>query len=101
MKQWAALVVLLLFGAGMAFGNAPGEESSTGTKPAAGVSSELTGTGTGQALWDATIDAYEKATGNTIGTFDEAPILKSMVSSGTLPQLSERLPKEPLVHSSA
>ena len=76
MKKWVCLMVLLLFGVGMAFGSAPGETPTTGTSSAAGVSGDLAGTGTGKAGWYTTIAAYTKATGNTIDSFDEAPMLK-------------------------
>jgi len=51
---------------------------------------------TPQGRW-ATLQEYEKATGKTIGTFNEAPMLRTMVAAGELPPVSERLPEEPLV----
>ncbi|MDE0230503.1 MAG: ABC transporter substrate-binding protein [Spirochaetaceae bacterium] len=40
---------------------------------------------------------YEQATGNTITTYGEAPMLAAMVAAGELPPVQERLPEEPLV----
>ena len=45
----------------------------------------------------ATLADYEQATGNTIATFSEAPMLAAMVAAGELPPVQERLPEEPLV----
>lgn len=41
--------------------------------------------------------AYEAATGNSISTFHEAPVLAAMVTAGTLPPVAERVSDEPLV----
>ena len=38
---------------------------------------------------------YQKATGKTIPTYNEAPMLDQMVSSGQLPAVKDRLPGEP------
>ena len=38
------------------------------------------------------LDAYEAETGNTIGMFNEAPMLADMVGAGDLPPVEERLP---------
>jgi peptide/nickel transport system substrate-binding protein len=45
----------------------------------------------------ATIADYEAATGNSIGSFGESPMLADMVKSGDLPAVKERLPNEPAV----
>jgi peptide/nickel transport system substrate-binding protein len=45
----------------------------------------------------ATIAAYEEATGNTITSFQEAPMLADKVAAGELPPVADRLPKEPVV----
>ncbi len=45
----------------------------------------------------ATVDDYEAATGNTISSFSESPMLSAMVDSGELPPLEERLPSEAAV----
>ena len=45
----------------------------------------------------ATLADYEQATGNTITSFSEAPMLAAMVAAGELPPVQERLPGEPLV----
>ena len=39
------------------------------------------------------LDEYEADTGNSIGSFNEAPMLADMVSSGDLPPVEERLPE--------
>jgi len=41
-----------------------------------------------------TIEDYESATGETIDSFGEAPMLAAMVASGELPPVEERLPKD-------
>ena len=46
--------------------------------------------------WD-TPAAFEAATGQTVGTFKEAPMLADLVMKGELPPVEERLPLEPLV----
>lgn len=51
---------------------------------------------TSEGIW-ATPEEYEKATGNTIEKFHEAPMLRTMVAAGEIPPVSERLGKEPLV----
>ena len=38
------------------------------------------------------LDAYEAETGNSIGMFNEAPMLADMVAAGDLPPVEERLP---------
>ena len=38
------------------------------------------------------LDEYEAETGNTIGMFNEAPMLADMVAAGDLPPVEERLP---------
>lgn len=45
----------------------------------------------------ATIEDYESATGETIDSFGESPMLAAMVASGELPPVEERLAKEPAV----
>jgi len=45
----------------------------------------------------ATIGEYEKATGNKIKKFNEAPMLRVKVAAGELPPVEERLPEEPMV----
>lgn len=40
---------------------------------------------------------YEKATGERIERFNEAPMLKTQVAAGELPRVEERLPKNPKV----
>ena len=45
----------------------------------------------------ATIAAYETATGNSISSFQEAPMLAEMAAAGELPALEDRLPADPAV----
>jgi len=44
-----------------------------------------------------TIEAYEKATGNKIEKFNEAPELRIKVAAGELPPVEQRISEEPLV----
>jgi len=44
-----------------------------------------------------TIADYEAETGNTLDSFQQAPMLDALVAAGTLPPVEERLPTEPLV----
>jgi peptide/nickel transport system substrate-binding protein len=44
-----------------------------------------------------TIADYEAATGNSIASFGESPMLAALVKSGDLPPVEERLPDEPAV----
>ena len=43
------------------------------------------------------LDAYSAATGNTIDSYGEAPMLAERVAAGELPPVDERLPAQPLV----
>ncbi len=45
----------------------------------------------------ADLDAYAAATGNTIDSYGEAPMLAERVAAGELPPVEERLPANPLV----
>ncbi len=45
----------------------------------------------------ADLDAYTAATGNTIDSYGEAPMLAERVAAGELPPVEERLPANPLV----
>ncbi len=49
-----------------------------------------------QAYWN-TPQEYEKATGNKIEKFNEAPMLRAMVAAGEIPPVEKRLPEEPQV----
>ena len=44
-----------------------------------------------------TLADYEAATGNSISSFGEAPILAQRVAAGELREVADRLPDEPLV----
>lgn len=50
----------------------------------------------GQECWS-TVSEYEKATGQKIEKFDEAPMLRVKVAAGEIPPVEKRLPEEPLV----
>jgi len=81
----------MLFAAG---GQEAEEDTGTATTTApAGAEVPQPGT----VLFYATLEEYESQTGNTITSFNEAPMLASRVSSGELPPLEERLPDEPMV----
>ena len=56
-------------------------------------------TGGGVLKTYATLQDYEKATGNKITKFNEAPMLEELVKAGKLPSLEDRLPDEPMVIS--
>ena len=45
----------------------------------------------------ADLDAYTAATGNSIDSYGEAPMLAEMVAAGDLPPVEERLPAQPVV----
>jgi len=44
-----------------------------------------------------TPEAYQKATGKKIETFNEAPTLRTKVAAGEIPLIEQRLPEEPLI----
>lgn len=79
-------------------GEMSAETSSEGGEAMADDSSdESMGEFTGQIVQYNTIADYEAATGNTIDSFQQSPILDALVADGTLPSVEERLPDEPLV----
>lgn len=45
----------------------------------------------------ADLDAYSAATGNSIDSYGEAPMLAERVAAGELPSVDERLPSQPVV----
>ena len=45
----------------------------------------------------ADLDAYASATGNSIDSWGESPMLAEMVAAGDLPPVKERLPSQPAV----
>ena len=45
----------------------------------------------------ADLDAYSAATGNSIDSYGEAPMLAERVAAGELPSVEERLPAQPIV----
>ena len=49
-----------------------------------------------QAYWN-TPQEYEKATGNKIEKFNEAPMLRTMVAAAEIPPVEKRLPEDPQV----
>ena len=92
-KAASVALVLLLAAVPTFAGGAP-----EGTAPAGSTGTAVIGPGplTADGRY-ATVGDYESATGNRIISFNEAPILASMVSSGELPAVEDRLPDEPLV----
>ena len=40
---------------------------------------------------------FQRATGETVGSFKESPLLAAMVARGELPPVEDRLPREPIV----
>ena len=83
---WCCMLLVLV----PAFiGASPAQEETDAAQPAA---PEQQATG----RWATPAD-YEMATGNSIGTFSEAPMLQEMVSQGLLPPVADRLPEQPLV----
>jgi len=49
-----------------------------------------------KSYWN-TPQEYEKATGNKIEKFNEAPMLRTMVAAGEIPPMEKRLPEDPQV----
>jgi peptide/nickel transport system substrate-binding protein len=92
MKRVLVLLSVLLFVATFSFAGAAGEATVT-----AGIAPGFDYNETyGTYHWTTPAD-FEKATGETVGAFKEAPMLADMVSAGLLPPVEERLPLEPLV----
>ena len=90
-KKLTLTLVMLLLIAAMAFAGGKQEAGTTAAAATVGVTDPL-------AIY-ATLSEYEKATGNKIVSFSEAPMLAELVKQGKLPKVSERLPEEPLVIS--
>ena len=94
---WAALAAIVLC-AGMAF--AAGETEGGGSDAAMG---DMGGAmmvdfePTRQVVQYNTIGDYERATGNSISSFQQSPVLDPLVANGSLPPVEDRLPDEPLV----
>ena len=66
-------------------------------EPKAAVSPSKLITTPGRVIFYPTLAEYEKATGNKIASFSEAPMLAELVKAGKLPPVDERLPDEPMV----
>jgi len=81
------------------------EEEMASTEEAASVEEATQTTGertTFQHNWDDLRDYptpadYESATGKKITSYQQSPILDALVASGELPEVEDRLPKEPYV----
>ncbi len=77
------------------------QESTASTEESASSQSQTTNTADDTPLiyplQYATLEEYQSATGNSITSFGEAPMLAEKVSQGELPPVAERLPKEPVV----
>ncbi len=67
------------------------------TEGAATTAGKVTGVEKGPVIFYATPAEYEKATGNKLPAFKEAPGLAEQVKEGKLPPVAQRLPAEPLV----
>ena len=87
--------LICAFSATVAFASGDDEDGSgSGAEGAGGAAA---GERVGDAWsWD-TLAEYESDTGNRILSFQEAPVLATMVANGQLPPVDERLPEEPLV----
>ena len=85
---------------------APAEEASTDASDSGEAASDDSADGGSDAMdasaspypsQFATLDDYAEATGSSIESFGEAPMLADMVAAGDLPAIEERLPSEPAV----
>ena len=93
LRQLALAALAAGVAAAAAFAAGEGEEGSQ----ASGAAAEMMMAEYGDVWqWDTLAD-YERDTGNTITSFNEAPMLAAMVQAGELPPVAERLPEEPLV----
>ena len=92
-RSWYAAAAALAFTAGLAFGGADDEQPAAAEAAGAAMA-----TG-GVIINYATLADYERETGNTIASFNEAPVLAALVAAGDLPPVGERLPDEPMVVS--
>ncbi|TVR55115.1 MAG: ABC transporter substrate-binding protein [Spirochaetaceae bacterium] len=91
----AGLVLLIcLVTVGLVF--AGGKQEETVAPAAAAVAVESSDLGLG--IWASPAE-FQAATGRTVTQFNEAPMLAQQVAEGNLPQVSERLPAEPMVVS--
>ncbi len=75
----------------------PASEEMTESDDDAMADDGMMGEFTGQVEQFNTIADYEAATGNSISSFQQSPMLDAAVADGTLPPVEERLPDEPLV----
>lgn len=90
--RWTAAIICLLAFALPLFGGG-GEEAAS--EPADAI--EMPG-GSVEKNWGwSTPGEFERATGDKIDSYNEAPTLKALVDSGDLPPVEARLPEEPLV----
>ena len=95
-----AILSLLLAGCSTQGAAPDGETDTPADAPAASddaMADDAMGQFTGQVVQYNTIADYEAATGKTIDSFQQAPMLDALVADGTLPPVEERLPDEPLV----
>ena len=53
--------------------------------------------GDGQLQVYTTLEDYQEATGRTIGTYSEAPMLAARVAAGELPPVADRIPEDVMV----
>ena len=95
MKEVRQLLLIAL-ATGVAAAAFAAGEGESGTQ-ASGAAAEMMTAEYGDVWqWDTLAD-YERDTGNTITSFNEAPMLAARVQAGELPPVEERLPEEPLV----
>ena len=92
MKKILLILFALLFCTSFAVYAAGG----TGEAPAAGTAGFNYMEEYGTYHWTTPAD-FERATGETLGSYKEAPMLAEMVRNGELPPVEDRLPLEPIV----
>ena len=92
----AALVAALLLASMPSFGAGDTEEGGASVAGTADTGMATGGEPYRDHIWPS-VTAYTEATGQTIDSFSEAPMLAEMVAAGTLPALDQRLPPDPAV----
>jgi peptide/nickel transport system substrate-binding protein len=80
----------------MARGAQEGEGATTEEMPS-GEAPEGPGAVGGEIIVYPTLEEYEESTGRSIANYSEAPMLASMVDSGDLPPVEERVSENPIV----
>lgn len=98
----AVALIFALVPGFLVFAGASAESESGQEAPEPmGTDAAAEGTGTAQTLDNyrvyPTPAAYEEATGRSISSYQQSPMLDALVASGELPPVEERLPSEPCV----